>query len=76
MEEIAIQRGIEVKIPLNTAKKIIIQNISSAPLKWAIEPNSTSKFILSGKDTIIVDYDVYFSSNRIGTKYLTVGRIM
>jgi len=75
MEIITIQKGVEVEIPLNSAKKVIIQNTSSASLLWALEPNSTSRFVLKGKDTIMVDYSVYFSSNKMGTKYLTVGRI-
>ena len=65
----------EVAVLLGTSKKMIIQNVCSEVVYWSLVPGSTGKFRLNPSDTIIVDYDVYLSSDSFGREFVVVGRL-
>lgn len=74
MEKIEITE-VETEILLNTDSHMIIQNVSANDVFWSVDTGSVPKFTLKKQDTIIVDYDVYLTSNGYGVEYVILGRV-
>ena len=66
---------VETSILLGVDTQMIIQNVSANDILWSVDALSDAKFILQKRDTLIVDYDVYLSSNGYGQEFVIVGRV-
>lgn len=66
---------VETEFLLGTDSHMIIQNITGNHIYWSVDADSTPKFRLKKHDTIIVDYDVYLTSDGHGQEYVTLGRL-
>ena len=73
MEKIEIT-DTETPILLGTDTQIIIQNVTGNDVLWSVNALSDAKFKLKARDSIIVDYDVYLSSDGHGKEFVVVGR--
>ena len=67
--------SVDTPVLLGSSSKMIIQNVCSETIYWSVSPGSTGKFRLSPSDTIVVDYDVYLSSDSFGREFVVVGRL-
>lgn len=65
----------EVAVLLGTSKQVLIQNVCSEIIYWSVAPNSVGKFRLSPSELIMVDYDVYLSSDSFDKEFIVVGRL-
>lgn len=74
MEKIEIT-STETPILLDGDSHMIIQNISANNVFWSVDALSAAKFTLKKQDTIIVDYDVYLTSDGYGKEFIILGRV-
>jgi hypothetical protein len=66
---------VETPLLLGTDTQMIIQNVSANDVFWSVDTASADKFSLKKQDTIIVDYDIYLTSNGYGQEFVVVGRL-
>lgn len=65
----------ETPVLLGTDNHMIIQNVTANDILWAVDALSDAKFTLKKSDSIVIDYDVYLSSDGHGEEYVIVGRV-
>ena len=75
MEMYNLANVTEQEITIGNDKALIIQNLSGGTVLWANEANQTVLLRLHSQQSIIVDYDVYFSSESYGDANIVVARI-